>query len=112
MEVTAEIEIDNPTNIGSSELFENVWPFGMVILLGGVASVVVRYRRSQGEERQQLRWFVSAVAVAIGLMAVLIVVYFAIGALEPEPLWSIVAVNAVLTMGHRALVPVVPARES
>ena len=106
MEVTAEIEIDNPTNIGSSELFENVWPFGMVILLGGVASVVVRYRRSQGEERQQLRWFVSAVAVAIGLMAVLIVVYFAIGAPEPEPPWFIVAVNAVPTLGIGVGVPV------
>lgn len=31
----------------------------------GVASVVTRYRRSVGVERQQLRWFVAAVALAV-----------------------------------------------
>ena len=36
----------------------------IVALLLSVASLVVRFRRSTGEERLQLKWFVSAAAVA------------------------------------------------
>jgi signal transduction histidine kinase len=36
----------------------------VVALLLSVVSVVIRYRRSAGAERQQLKWFVSAAAVA------------------------------------------------
>jgi hypothetical protein len=37
----------------------------VLISVLGVASVVTRYRRSVGVERQQLRWFVAAVALAV-----------------------------------------------
>ena len=30
---------------------------------GGVASLVVRWRRSKGDERQQLKWFIAAIAL-------------------------------------------------
>ena len=33
-----------------------------VVVIGAVASVVVRFRRSRGIERQQMKWFVYAVA--------------------------------------------------
>ena len=49
-------------------------PFGAVALLllffGSAASVVVRFRRSRGDERQQLKWMVYAVAVLVGALAV------------------------------------------
>ena len=105
MEVTTGIEIDNPTNVASSSIPENAWLLGMVILIGGVASVVVRYRRSQGEERQQLRWFVFAVAMAIGAIALLTVVFFATGAPEPEPPWFVAALNAVTLLGIGVGIP-------
>lgn len=54
MEIAPGIEIDNPTNVASTPAFENVWILGMAILLVGVIGAVVRYRRSRGEERQQL----------------------------------------------------------
>jgi hypothetical protein len=41
---------------------------GAVCLLLAGASVVVRYRRSAGEERLQLKWFAYAVVVSLALM--------------------------------------------
>ena len=38
-----------------------------VTLIAAVASLVVRFRRSHGVERQQLKWFVSAAAVVVSL---------------------------------------------
>jgi hypothetical protein len=35
----------------------------VVTLLAGIASLVVRYRRSQGVERQQMKWFIFAAAI-------------------------------------------------
>ena len=105
MEVATGIEIDNPTNVASSEAPEYAWVFGMAILLGGVAAVITRYRRSHGEERQQLRWFVFAVAIAIGSLALLVLFFFAIGAPEPEPQWFTVAATAVPLIGIGVGVP-------
>ena len=47
----------------------------VIAMVGSVASVVVRYRRSRGVERQQLKWFLfatSLVPVALGLTTVLV----------------------------------------
>ena len=41
--------------------------FTVLLLAGLVASVVVRFRRSRGDERQQLKWMLAAVAGAGGL---------------------------------------------
>jgi hypothetical protein len=45
-------------------------PVMVASVLGCVASVVVRYRRSTGAQRQQLRWFVWACGVATPVIAV------------------------------------------
>lgn len=37
--------------------------FGLVALVGGLASLVVRWRRASGEEAQQLKWFAAGIAV-------------------------------------------------
>lgn len=34
-------------------------PLGVVALIGAVASLAVRWRRSHGDERQQLKWFIA-----------------------------------------------------
>jgi signal transduction histidine kinase len=95
VEVAVGIEFDNPTNVIASALPKNIWIVGVVILLAGVMSVALRYRRSTGEQRQQLRWFLFAVATGIGALATLTIVYFAIGAPEREPLWLLFAFQAV-----------------
>jgi hypothetical protein len=42
--------------------------FPLLIVVGG-AAVIVRFRRSKGDERQQLKWFSYAVAVMIAVFA-------------------------------------------
>ena len=60
--------IDNPIGIEGLAYVEHLPVFGVlgVLLgfgiLGAVASVVVRFRRSRGVERQQMKWFLYAVA--------------------------------------------------
>lgn len=64
-------ELLNPLGIeafsGAALLFESTPGFLMfLVLLGGsVLSLIVRFRRSRGVERQQLKWVASAVALAL-----------------------------------------------
>jgi hypothetical protein len=51
---------------------DGAWVFSFVFLLLAVVSVVLRYRRSAGEERLQLKWFAYAVAVSLGLIFALL----------------------------------------
>ncbi|HEX9095399.1 MAG TPA: hypothetical protein VF990_04775 [Candidatus Dormibacteraeota bacterium] len=39
-------------------------PFGLLALIGSVSSVIVRYRRGDGLQRHQLRWFLFALVLA------------------------------------------------
>ncbi len=68
----------NPTGVrGLSHLLNGVlgngvWVSSLVFLLLAVASVVLRYRRSAGEERLQIKWFAYAVAVSLSLILALL----------------------------------------
>ena len=70
--------VPNPTAIrGLSHLLYGVLGggiriFSFVFLLLAVVSVVLRYRRSAGEERLQLKWFAYATAVSLGLIFALL----------------------------------------
>jgi hypothetical protein len=61
-------KIDNPIGIEGLAYVEDLPVFGVlggllfVGVIGTVASVVVRFRRSRGVEREQMKWFVCAVA--------------------------------------------------
>ena len=64
--------IANPIGFGGLDMLEN-FPISGVIeglfllaAAGAVASVVVRFRRSRGIERQQMKWFAYVIVVLIG----------------------------------------------
>jgi hypothetical protein len=63
-----------------------------------VASVVVRFRRSRGVERQQLKWFVYAAAVTLGGLLVT----------EVAPIPDGSALNDLLAVVGLAVVPSIP----
>ncbi|HEX3326146.1 MAG TPA: histidine kinase [Actinomycetota bacterium] len=67
----------------------------LVCVVGSVASIVLRYRRSRGEERKQLKLFASA--------AVATVILFTGGALFPSPTTPLVI--RVLTIIATPLIP-------
>jgi len=76
--------LPNPTAIGGTaeELLETTnaiaTPVLVLFLLLGIASVIVRFRRSSGVERQQMKWFVAAAAVV--LLAMLgMAIFFTLG---------------------------------
>jgi steroid 5-alpha reductase family enzyme len=70
--------VPNPTGLRSlphvlySLVGDGTWVFSFVFLILAVVSVVLRYRRSAGEERLQLKWFAYATAVSLGLIFALL----------------------------------------
>jgi hypothetical protein len=64
-------KIDNPIGIEGLAFAEDLPVFGLlnglliVGLVGAAASVVVRFRRSRGAERQQMKWFVYTAALIL-----------------------------------------------
>src|SRR4051812_41607185 len=65
----------DPENVGTvAVIFSSVGVVGIAIaLLSSVACMIVRLRRSEGEARQQLRWFVvAAAALAAGLVTLVV----------------------------------------
>ena len=65
------VEIENPVGVDAKGVLTVVAWTGIftifACIIASAVSLVVRYRRSRGEERQQLKWFVSAVALTVGL---------------------------------------------
>lgn len=87
-------QAENPFRLAAAEpLLENVaLPVGALLLFGAllaaIVSSILRYRRSHGDERQQLRWvmtaFVTAAALyivpsALPVRGVILDVFFAVG---------------------------------
>jgi signal transduction histidine kinase len=76
---TDHARIENPTGVPSLAGFVDVleWVAGLGLLLAAIlaaASLVVRARRSSGEERQQVRWFAYATVVGLALLVLTLVV--------------------------------------
>ena len=81
----------NPTGIRALEgVLEPLLRIGGLALLAlgfsTVAAVILRYRRSAGEERQQMRWFVAAVGLGTLLLIAAIVSSIGLEAEETTPL--------------------------
>jgi signal transduction histidine kinase len=105
MEVVSGIEVENPTNVVSLDFADWAWLPGLALLAAAVVGLVIRFHRSRGEERQQLRWFVFAVAASIGSMVTLVLLYLAMGAPEPEPGWFLIAITVIPLAGIGVGVP-------
>jgi signal transduction histidine kinase len=95
--------VPNPTAIrGFGSVFGwlwVIWPASQLLLLPAGASIVVRYRRSAGEERQQIKWF--AFAVVATLVAYAVTFPFGFASQYSAPLS-----NAVLEAGIGIAIPV------
>ena len=70
---TPGYRIDNPIGIEGLGSVENLPLFGVLLngllviaFVGAAASVVVRFRRSRGVERLQMKWFVYVTVVLVG----------------------------------------------
>jgi hypothetical protein len=63
--------VDNPLGIGGAvggvlEVFRGVgFPLFALAAIGSIASLVFRFRRSHGVERQQLKWMAAAAALVV-----------------------------------------------
>jgi hypothetical protein len=83
------LPVDNPTGIeGLASALELLLPVAGMLLaasfLASVISMVLRFRRSRGEERQQLKWFAyAAVLLAAGYASAVV-----FGALGIESAWT------------------------
>jgi MFS family permease len=69
--------VPNPLGIEGAEaafnLLETIGGLGLgLLILVSVASMVVRFRRAQGVERQQLKWFTYAAVVSVLLFLIFI----------------------------------------
>jgi signal transduction histidine kinase len=68
----ASVDVENPFGIeGAKAFLPVVWGTGLGLLFASIltaaASMVVRFRRSRGEERQQIKWFATAVVLTVAL---------------------------------------------
>jgi hypothetical protein len=77
-------------------------PIGIVALVGVIASLVVRYRRAHGIERQQLKWFAY-----VGVVVILaFLVAFTAGGFTTGPLAIVGTVAWIVALLGLALMPV------
>jgi hypothetical protein len=99
-ELRGPFDSDNPLEIPGSELIFD-GPIGSIFegltilaILGCLLSVVVRFVRSKGVERMQMKWLVYAAAVIIFL----IILQLLLGVPEshPEMMWYFMLVSPIL----------------
>jgi signal transduction histidine kinase len=72
LEAQVDVVIENPLGVealdGPADLAETIGFLGLLpVLAASIVGLVLRYRRSRGEERQQIRWLVY-VAEVVGIL--------------------------------------------
>jgi signal transduction histidine kinase len=80
----------------------NAWPFSVFIVaiyLSALASLIVRYRRGAGQERQQLKWLL----VGLSVLIVALVIQLIVPALQNSPLLPLAAASLPVAIGIAVL---------
>ena len=76
-------KLDNPAGlaalaaVGNTPLLGVPWLAGIAVLLAAAAAPIVRLRRAQGEEREQLKWIAYAIVVTVIINGLVTAGYFA-----------------------------------
>lgn len=97
------IPIQNPLGVEAMDPIREALDMGsfgglVVSLVGSVTSLIVRLRRSRGEERLQIKWFLTAAAVLTTTIALAPFTFFRPGV--PQWMW------AVALLGSLSLIPI------
>ncbi len=90
---TIGFEVHNPAGIEGpignvlAQLADLVLPLALPLFVGAAVSMIVRFRRSRGQERQQLKWFTSSVALVAILVAIQVPIIVYYGSPAAMPGW-------------------------
>ena len=98
----ADVPVPNPTGLelaaGTLLLIHTILdPVSAGLLLIVAAAVLMRFRRAQGEERQQLKWFAYAVSCFIGVSVVSALTQSVVGHVPLIDLAGLVVTAVALT---------------
>ena len=92
----AGFSLRNPVGIRGLDVFRELgWLPLLLATVGSIAAVIVRFRRSRGDERQQLKWFTFAAALLIAYFWMSNVVF---GEAGPSLLWQLPLVLAIAAL--------------
>jgi len=104
------ISMDNPAGVAGpvGQLLAQCYNFALLLpaplTLLAAASMLLRQRRAQGQERQQLKWFTSAIVVVVICYSVESIVLEYYDTQAAMPLWVYVVYS--ITMSSGMLIPV------
>ena len=98
------MNIHNPLEIVPSAVGDALGESASLVLFllvpACACSVVLRFRRSRGIERQQLKWFVYAMAIGLmGSIGLFAVVWFSVNSNPDTSLWTLVTVGMPIAAG-------------
>jgi signal transduction histidine kinase len=97
--------LTNPAGVEALRGFNNSPSFFaiMILLVISAVGLLLRLRRSQGDERQQLKWFVFAVGISVGSLVVAIFISFL------SPALSSTLFSLAFNLGFAVAVPLAAA---
>jgi signal transduction histidine kinase len=104
IDIAPGIQPENPFGIRALERLASpvAWVFGLALLGVSIASVVglvQRFRRSSGEERQQIRWFATAAGASGGCLVFVLVTSIGLGPNESRPLNDLAFALFLISLG-------------